>query len=777
MFDKNIEEREQLPAIALSDIVPLPGNEIRIDVNNDSDIKALKVAEQYRNYLVVLFTLKGKDDFDTPKIDRYYQMGILSKVVLHMTNPNGSHRIKIQPIVRCHINEFTLTNPNLMVDFTTCPSYTEDENKELATLELIKQELVSDNKMISVIENRDSILKALRKETTSDEFSDLIAFNLVGDYKTHLRYVFETNINTRLIYILEDLRKQKVFRSLEMKIDEEVKRSINESQKEYYLREKMRAIQDELGDKAKKETDIDLLREQIKKSGMPKTVEEKALNELNRYASTPSTSPESGIIRSYIDFLIALPWNKQSVDSNDIMLAKKILDQDHYGLDKVKERILEYLAVKIMTGKNPLTILCLVGPPGVGKTSLARSIAKALNKEFVSLRLGGVKDEAEIRGHRRTYLGALPGRILQNLKRAGTNNPVFLLDEIDKMSSDYKGDPASAMLEVLDPEQNKFFSDNYLEEPFDLSQVFFIATANYLDNIPETLRDRIEIVELSSYTEYEKFEIAKNYLIKKQLSSNGLDESKFSISDQAIYTIIQNYTREAGVRELERLIGTIVRKSVKIVLMDGKERVDVTVDNLEEFLGKQRFVNNKTEESDLVGVVTGLAYTQFGGDTLSIEATHYKGEGRVLLTGKLGDVMKESAQAAFSYVKTNAERFGIDLKEIKESDLHIHVPEGAIPKDGPSAGVTITMAIISTFTNRPVRHDIGMTGEVTLRGQVLPIGGLREKSIAAHRSGLKKIIIPYDNLRDIDEIPESVRNSLEIIPVKQVDEIIEIILK
>lgn len=775
MFNNNEEVREQLPAIAINDIVPLPSAEIRVDLNQNEDVKAIKAAEQYRNYVVVL--LNVNKDVKEETLDKYYKRGVVARVVLNMTNPNGTRRVKLQIITRCNINEFTLTNPYLVVDFTTCPSVSSNPDSEIATLNLIKDELVSNNKLMPVIENRDAILTALRKDIQTAEFSDIIAYNLTCDYKNHLKYLFELDTTKRLVYILEDLRKQKYFNELELKIDEEVKRSINESQKEYYLREKMRAIQDELGDKAKKESDIDLLREQIKKANMPKTVEEKALNELNRYTSTPSTSPEAGIIRSYLDFLIALPWNIQSVDSDDIVLAKRILDEDHYGLDKVKDRILEYLAVKIMTKKNPQAILCLVGPPGVGKTSLAKSIARALNKKFVKMSLGGVKDESEIRGHRRTYLGALPGRILQNLKRAGTNNPVFLLDEIDKMSSDYKGDPTSAMLEVLDAEQNQFFSDNYLEEPFDLSKVFFIATANYLDNIPEPLRDRIEIVELSSYTEYEKFAIATNYLIAKQLKANGLDNDKFSISDQSIYTIIQSYTREAGVRELERLLGTIIRKAIKMILIDKAERIDVTVDNLELFLGKPKFTNNKTEDADLVGIVTGLAYTQFGGDTLSIEATHYKGEGRLLLTGKLGDVMKESAQAAFSYVKSNALKFGINLQEIKESDLHIHVPEGAIPKDGPSAGVTITTAIISTFTNRPVRHDIGMTGEITLRGQVLPIGGLREKSIAAHRSGLKKIIIPFDNLKDLDEIPESVKNSLEIIPVKLVDEIVDIVLK
>ena len=528
---------------------------------------------------------------------------------------------------------------------------------------------------------------------------------------------------------------------------------------------------------AKRETEIEELRRKIKEAKMPKSVEDKANSELSRYSSTPASSPESGIIKKYIDFMLELPWSKQSIDSEDINLAKSELDKDHYGLDLVKDRILEYLAVKIMNHKNPQTILCLAGPPGVGKTSLAKSIAKALNKSFVKQALGGVKDESEIRGHRRTYLGALPGRILQGMAKAGTNNPVFLLDEIDKMSSDYKGDPTSAMLEVLDSEQNKYFSDHYLEEPYDLSNVFFIATANYLGNIPAPLRDRMEIVEVSSYTEYEKYEIAKRHLISKQLLANGLDSDAFSISDQTIYKIIQEYTRESGVRELERMIGTLIRKAIKQILMEHKDRVDITVDNLEEFLGKPKYTHNMTEENDQVGVVTGLAYTQFGGDTLSVEATHYKGDGRLVLTGKLGEVMKESAQAALSYVKTNAEKFNINQDLFKTTDLHIHVPEGAIPKDGPSAGVTIATAIISAYSGNKVDHSVGMTGEITLRGRVLPIGGLREKSIAAHRSGLKTILIPFDNQKDLEEVPLSVKNSLNIIPVETIDDVVKHAIK
>lgn len=776
MFDITQSIEEQLPAILVTDIVPLPGNEVRVEITKNEDVKALKSAEYYRNHVVLLLPIK--DDVVNPSIDSYHVRGVVAKVVLNMTNPNGSRRVKLSVITRCDILEFVLTNPNFQVKFRTIPSITSNIDENVASLNILREELSGTNgKLMGIVENKEYIINQFKKSMSPAEFSDLIAANLVITYNERLKYLLELDTTKRLKYIIEDIRKQKYFNTLEQKIDDEVKRSINESQKEYYLREKMKAIQEELGDKAKKDSDIEILREKIKEAKMPKSVEDKAINELNRYSTTPSSSPESGIIRTYLDFLIALPWQKQSEDLEDIVKASEILDEDHYGLDKVKNRILEYLAVKIMTKKNPQTILCLVGPPGVGKTSLAKSIARALNKSFVKMSLGGVKDESEIRGHRRTYIGALPGRILQSIKRAGTNNPVMLLDEIDKMSSDYKGDPTSAMLEVLDGEQNFAFSDNYLEEPYDLSKVFFIATANYLENIPAPLRDRIEIVELSSYTEFEKFEIARRHLIAKQLKANGLTDDVFKITDQAIYRIIQEYTREAGVRELERLIGTIVRKSIKNILMDKLPSVEVSADNLEEYLGKPRFTNNKAEENDLVGIVTGLAYTQYGGDTLEVEVTHYKGSGKLVLTGKLGDVMKESAQAAFSYVKSNALKYNIDLNEIKEADVHIHVPEGAVPKDGPSAGVTITTALISTFTNRLVRHDVGMTGEINLRGQVLPIGGLREKSIAAHRSGLKKILIPFDNLKDTDEIPVSVKNSLEIIPVKTIDEIVDIVLK
>ena len=761
MFNRLEKVNTQLPAVVIKNIVPLPSNEIRTDFSTDIELRALKSAEQYKNYIVLLVPNYGKNVSDT----EWSKVAIVSKIVLNMTSPNGVRRVKLQTIVRCNLLNYSNTENGFVANIETMPSYSSDSNKESATINLINN-FLSDN-------NLTDLQSITKKQLSNDQLSDILAGILDIDLPRKNKYLNEFDVTVRLSYLLEDLYKQQMFKELEIKIENEVKRSISESQKEYYLREKMKAIQEELGEKAKKESEIDKLREQIKEAKMPKSVEEKAMRELNRYISMPGNSPESGVIRKYLDFMIELPWNRESVDSEDIAKAKEALDEDHYGLDLVKDRILEYLAVKIMNHKNPQTILCLVGPPGVGKTSLAKSIARALNKKFVKQALGGVKDESEIRGHRRTYLGALPGRILQAMAKAGTNNPVFLLDEIDKMSSDYKGDPTSAMLEVLDSEQNRFFSDHYLEEPYDLSNVFFIATANYLGNIPAPLRDRLEIVEVSSYTEYEKFEIAKRHLISKQLNNNGLDADYFSISDQSIYRIIQEYTREAGVRELERLLGTIIRKSIKNILMNHVERVDVTCDNLEEFLGKPKFSHNTTDDLDQIGVVTGLAYTEFGGDTLSVEVTHYKGDGRLLLTGKLGDVMKESAQAALSYVKTNVDKFNIDTELFKKSDIHIHVPEGAIPKDGPSAGVTIATGIISSFTQRKVNHYVGMTGEITLRGRVLPIGGLREKSIAAHRSGLTTIIIPKENVKDIEEIPESVKNSLTIIPVETVDEVIK----
>jgi ATP-dependent Lon protease len=545
------------------------------------------------------------------------------------------------------------------------------------------------------------------------------------------------------------------------------------TQKEYYLREQMKAIQKELGDKEGKTGEIEVLNEKIEEADMPEHIKETALKELDRYEKVPSSSAESSVIRNYIEWLISLPWAKATKDDLNIHKAEKILNQDHHGLEKVKERVLEYLAVQQLTKSLKGPILCLVGPPGVGKTSLAKSIASSLNRNFVRISLGGVRDESEIRGHRRTYVGAMPGRIIQGMKKAGTINPVFLLDEVDKMSNDFRGDPSAAMLEVLDPEQNHNFSDHYIEETYDLSKVMFVATANNLGSIPGPLRDRMEIISIAGYTEIEKLHIAKDHLLPRQLENHGLLKTQLQVREEALTKIIRYYTREAGVRSLERQLAGICRKTAKIIVSGDKKRVVIAEKNVEEFLGKTMFHYGQAEVENQVGVANGLAYTSVGGDTLQIEVSLSPGKGKLILTGKLGDVMKESAQAAFSYVRSKTEKLQIDANFHEKYDIHIHVPEGAVPKDGPSAGITIATALISALTNRPIRKEVGMTGEITLRGRVLPIGGLKEKSLAAHRAGLTKIIIPQNNEKDIDDIPESVRKALTFVPVSHVDEVLE----
>ncbi len=756
----------ELPAVVMEDFVPFPESEMRIDITNDESIKALKVAEQYNNYCAFVFPKNG-----VKGSEEYEEYCILGQNILTMKMPGNTRRVKVKFDRRAKIETIETTRPNLIIKVSPLADII-DEVKDRTLLDLVVKKVYESLNSIRFI-NMDVVNKLLvEKDKDPAQFSDRIASLLVLNNSRKYEYIKEVVVHKRLEMLIEDIELQKFYSEIEEKIENDVKANINQSQKEYYLREKIRAIQDELGDKVKKESDIEELRKKIVDAKMPEEAEAVALKELQRYQSSNSASPETNIIRTYLDFIISLPWSKESTDTEDINKAKEQLDKDHYGLDKVKDRILEYLAVKILNKRNPQSILCLVGPPGVGKTSLAKSIATALNKTFVKESLGGVSDEAEIRGHRRTYIGALPGRILQAISKAGTRNPVFLLDEIDKLSRDYKGDPTSALLEVLDPEQNRYFSDHYVELPFDLSQVFFICTANYIGNIPMPLRDRMEIVELSSYTEFEKFEIAKRYLVPKQMGLHGVTDQQFVLSDDAIFGIIRNYTRETGVRELERIIGSIIRKVIKKILMEKVSKVEVKKEDLEELLGKEKFHDNQIDENDQVGVVTGLAYTAYGGDTLEVEVTYYKGSGHLVLTGQLGDVMRESAQAALSYVKTNAEKFKIDSEIFEKNDIHIHVPEGAIPKDGPSAGVTITTAIVSALSNRKVHHDLGMTGEITLRGRVLPIGGLREKSIAACRGGLKTILIPFENIKDLDEVPDSVKDTLKIVPVKKIDEVI-----
>ena len=761
-----------LPALCFKGLVALPNNEIRVELaRNDSARTIKEIMDTEDKMLVVLsknkFLASGQDQVD------FNNIGVIGKIIAY-TEVGNIRRIVIKTIVRCQIDSYLDIDPIIRVSVTTKPSYSTSQTKELACVRLLVQEL--DQNARNLFKQNPDVIKKISDGITPEILTDLFAHNLNLDFNKKLQYLNTIDTTERMVLLLSDVRNEKEVLKIEEEIDGKVRENVNENQKEFYLREKMKVIQEELGDKAKKESDIEDLRKKILDCKMPKSMEEKALNELSRYSMLSAASGESSIARTYLDFIVSLPWSKASVDCDDLVKAKQQLDIDHYGLNKVKDRILEYLAVCIMTKKTPQAILCLVGPPGVGKTSLAKSIAKAMNKQFVKQSLGGVKDESEIRGHRRTYLGALPGRILQGMKRAGTINPVFLLDEIDKLTSDYRGDPASAMLEVLDGEQNHAFSDNYLEEPYDLSKVFFIATANYLENIPPALRDRLEIVELSSYTEFEKFEIAKIHLIDKQLKLHGLSKCDFKLTDEALWMLIREYTREAGVRELERYIGTLIRKAIKTILLDKTMPIVIDENNISSWIGKPRYSYTKLDEIDQVGIVTGLAYTQYGGDTLPIEATCYKGDGRLILTGKLGDVMKESGQAALSYVKNNCKNLNIDPDIFKINDIHIHVPEGAVPKDGPSAGVALTTAIASLLSNKKVDHTLGMTGEVTLRGRVLPIGGLREKSIAAHRSGLKKILIPIENVKDIEDVPATVLEQLQIIPVATVEEVLNIAL-
>lgn len=560
---------------------------------------------------------------------------------------------------------------------------------------------------------------------------------------------------------------------LERKISQRVKKQMEKTQKEYYLREQMKAIQKELGEKEGRAGEADELRTQMEEKNLPERVQEKILKEIDRLEKMPASSAEGSVIRNYVDWLLGLPWSEATEDDLDIRKAEEVLDADHYGLEKPKERVLEYLAVqKLVKGlKGP--ILCLVGPPGVGKTSLARSIARSLNRKFVRISLGGVRDEAEIRGHRRTYVGAMPGRIIQGMKTAGSINPVFLLDEIDKMAADFRGDPSAALLEVLDPEQNNTFSDHFVELPFDLSNVMFVTTANAVHNIPRPLLDRMEMLFIPGYTELEKLQIASRYLLPKQRKSHGLAEEQLSIGDDTLLKIVREYTRESGVRNLEQQIAALCRKAAKQIVSEEKERVSILPEEIKDYLGAAKFRYGMAELEDQIGTVTGLAWTEVGGDTLLIEVTVVQGTGKLTLTGQLGDVMKESAQAAFSYTRSKAEELGLAPDFHEKNDIHIHIPEGAIPKDGPSAGITIATALISALTKRYVSKHVAMTGEITLRGRVLPIGGLKEKSLAAHRAGYKKILIPKDNERDLKDIPESVRSDVEFVPVSHMDQVLK----
>ena len=768
-IDVNSVEMHTLPVLPVRGVISLPNTEVRLEIGRPQSIEALEACEANGNYVVLVSQVDP--NVETPQSDDLFQYGTIAKITMKIKLPNGHYKVKFNSIARIEVEEYTQLEPYFEAVVKTMPSVLMDSDQEEAMLRLLMDE-VSEHGSLLFAHPAD-VTALIDGAETAEKISDIIAFYLRISEEDKMKYLQMTSVEERLTALLKEIEKEKHIAQLEMKINQEVKRSLDEHQKEFYLREKMKAIQKELGDDYSKESVSQEFREKVQSLQMPEAVKQKALEEIKRFEMLPANSSEAGVVRTYLEWLVAIPWNVQTEDNKDILFAEQTLNDQHFGLEKVKERILEYLAVKTMTGKNPSTILCLVGPPGVGKTSLARSIADALGRKFVKVSLGGVKDESEIRGHRRTYLGALPGRMIQAMKKAGTTNPVFLLDEIDKMASDHKGDPASAMLEVLDPEQNSHFSDHYLEEEYDLSQVLFVATANYLENIPAPLRDRMDIIRVDSYTEQEKAEIATRYLIPRQLEAHGLTTEQLTVADGVVMEMIQYYTREAGVRQLERLVGSICRKVARKLLTEKLETVHVNSEVLVSLLGKHKFTHGLVEQEDQIGVVTGLAYTQFGGDILPVEVTYYKGTGKMVLTGKLGDVMKESAQTAISYVRANAERFGIDSLMFKDHDIHIHVPEGATPKDGPSAGVTMTTALVSALAKKSVKREVGMTGEVTLRGRVLPIGGLKEKSISAHRAGLKVVIMPKDNEKDLDDIPQSVKEDITFIPVSTIDEVLQ----
>jgi len=759
----------RLPLLPLRGLLVYPSMVLHLDVGRAKSIKALE--QSMVDDSMILLCTQSEVNIEEPAHDDIYRVGTIARVRQMLKLPNGTIRVLVEGVIRAEILEFL---PN-------------DEYYEVSVKELYEQEVSSpeiDALMRTVLnqfEHYTNLSKKVPPETLTavadiDEpgrLADVICSHLSLKIKDKQEILETIDVKERLEKLLDILNNEREVLELERKISQRVKKQMEKTQKEYYLREQMKAIQKELGDKEGRAGEIEELRNQLAETEVPEKVREKIEKEIDRLEKIPTTSAEGGVIRNYLDWLLGLPWSKSTEDDLDIKRAEEILNEDHYGLEKPKERVLEYLAVQKLVKKLRGPILCLVGPPGVGKTSIARSIARSLGRQFVRISLGGVRDEAEIRGHRRTYVGAMPGRIIQGIKNAGTNNPVFLLDEIDKMAMDFRGDPASALLEVLDPEQNNAFSDHFIEVPFDLSNVMFVTTANAVHNIPRPLLDRMELLYIPGYTDWEKMQIAQKYLIPKQKRDHGLREEQLVIEEKAVMKVIREYTRESGVRNLEQQISGLCRKAAKEIVMDPDKTVTVTEANLSELLGPPKFRYGQAEAEDQVGAVTGLAWTEAGGDTLVIEVTVVPGNGKLTLTGKLGDVMKESAQAAFSYTRSRTKEFNIAPDFHEKNDIHIHVPEGAIPKDGPSAGITMATALISALTNIPVSNKVAMTGEITLRGRVLPIGGLKEKTLAAHRAGIQKVLFPKENEKDLQEIPENVRQELTFIPVSHMDEVLE----
>ena len=710
---------------------------------------------------------------EEPQPEDIYDVGTLCEIKQLLRVPEGQIRILVEGISRVKLEHIDDAEGYYETFVTEVPETDGDMDsyEREALMRVVREEFEKYVRLGKKIPAE--VLMSVSSIENVHRLADTIAsqLNVTLEEKQRLLEIFL--VDKRLEAILGLLYREGEILGLEKSIQQRVRKQMEKAQREYYLREQMKAIQVELGERDEKgSTEVEELKAKLDKAKLPKEAKAKVLHEIHRLERMAPMAAEATVVRNYIDWMLSLPWSKRTKDRIDLNVAEELLDQDHYGLDKVKERILEFLAVRQLTKSSKGPILCLVGPPGVGKTSLAQSVGNALNRNFSRLSLGGVRDEAEIRGHRRTYIGSMPGRIIQTMKTVGSLNPVIVLDEIDKLASDFRGDPASALLEVLDPEQNHRFGDHYLEVPFDLSEVLFITTANTLHSIPPALRDRMEVIEIPGYTEYEKFEIAKRHLWPKQLANNGLQENQLQISDNTIYKIIREYTKEAGVRTLERRLGTVCRKRATEIVKGQTNGSRVNVSNLHKYLGVPRYQISAINEEDKVGVATGLAFTQVGGETLTIEVTVVDGKGKLTLTGQLGDVMQESAQAALSYLRSRAADLGIDSKFHESRDIHMHIPEGAIPKDGPSAGITIATALASALTNRPVRHELSMTGEITLRGRVLPIGGVKEKLLAAHRAGITHVLLPVENAKDLEEIPASVLGKLRITLVDHMDEVL-----
>ena len=781
MEEKAAEEAEgeqpevmALPMIPLRGLHIFPNMVLHFDVGREKSVKALETA-MVTNQKIFLTSQKD-EDVELPVKDDYYSIGVVAKIKQMLKLQGDTIRVLVEGLYRAEIGEILQESP-----YIKC---TLEDVEEIIPEEITPQILALKRSVETAFDEYAELTHKLNGETLGtvkeiDElstFADIVASHLDIKIEEKQELLEMLDVCERLNKLYEVLIREIEIMKIEQDISAKVKSQVNQNQKEYYLREQMRAIQDELGIDEDVENEQNEWLKKLEELHLPEKTHQKIEKEIKRFTKMQPMSAESTVSRTYIETILALPWNKSSESEVDLKRAEEILEEDHYGLEKVKDRILEYIAVMKLTESLKGPILCLVGPPGVGKTSIARSIARSLNREFFRMSLGGVRDEAEIRGHRRTYIGAIPGRVISGLKDAGTNNPVFLFDEVDKIGADYKGDPASALLEVLDPEQNKDYTDHYLEVPFDLSKVMFITTANTVETIPRPLLDRMEIIEVSGYTEEEKLAIADRYLIPKKVKEHGLKEENITITEGAVRDLINYYTRESGVRNLEREIANLCRKTARKMVSGEAESFEITSENLSDYLGKKKYRYDIIKGETEVGVTTGLAWTIVGGDTLFIETTVVPGTGKLVLTGQLGEVMQESAKAGISYIRSIAGELGIKEDFYKTQDLHIHIPEGATPKDGPSAGVTMCTAMISTLTNTPVRKDIAMTGEITLRGKVLPVGGIKEKVLAAHRAGIRKVLLPADNKADIDDIPEKVRNEIEFVLISNAKEALDQVL-